>query len=211
MGKFELPDQIEKDLAWLRKYLVGETDFMPPNLKKKWHLLNFIDDQLRDFATADEIIASIEVKYGKRISKATGYRYIQQAKRVFKTIDISEKDYDKRILNEMLLASIKKAFDSKDYVAVDRMYRTYWKANDLGKLDAIDQRERPAAYQLIINNNQSYDLLNMNLLNDPARNNLINEIRKQMLPPALEDLLNAGKTNKAEPSASGSDNKPEEE
>lgn len=209
MAKFEFQDTVKKDLDWLRKYLLGDTTFMPENLKSKWAILNFVDDQLRAFANADEIRKAIEVKYKKKISKATCYRFIQQAKYLFKTINVTEKEYDKRILNETLLSAMKKAYAANDFVAVDRIYRTYWKANDLSNVDDTDAREVVSTYKLIINNNQQYNLLNLTELNDIARNNLITEVRQSMLPPSLEELKNAGKKDNTEPTAGGSDNQPE--
>ena len=192
-GQYEFPDNVLKKLEYLRKVVIGKEKFMPGQLSKYFQVLNYVDDQLRAFCSAEEIIEALEIKFDRKVSKATAYRWIQQAKFLFKTIDPLEKDYDKRVLNEMLKKQIKAADSKGDYLAVDRLIRTYWKANKLDELTEFDEGSEKNIYQLIINNANGSDLVvdidEIYKLNSNFKNELVQKARLNLLPPSLNDII----------------------
>jgi hypothetical protein len=84
----------------VRAFKTDAIDQLPPKLQEELSRWSMADDLLRQYKDSKTILGILQAKF--KISLATAYRDIENAKRLFGTLNVSDKDYYQAVYAEEL-------------------------------------------------------------------------------------------------------------
>lgn len=163
---------LEKICAYLQTKGAKE---LSKSLENRLDKIDFVDNLIRNGNSPKQVLVYLQKRFkDEKISRATAYRYIADAKYVYGTINRESKDYWRGVLIDLILETRRLARKEKDYKTMSSCESNLFRALGLDKEDQdlpqLDKIQPPV---------QLYQI-----------NNIFIEKYKHLLPP---DVLKAAK------------------
>jgi len=147
-----IPGAKLEQLDILIQFITGNTKNLSKKQRSLLNIISFIDDQIRDNRTTEDIKQEIEFKYNKHVSSATLYRYIGYAKYVFGSSRTIDKRYELFRLFELSNKVISLASTATDYKYLGEHIVRHLKILAQIESEQSNLPEPPKVFQIIVQN-----------------------------------------------------------
>jgi hypothetical protein len=105
-------------------------------LEKRLDKIDFVDNLIRNGRSPKQVLVFLQKRFkDEKISRATAYRYIADAKYVYGTINRESKDYWRGVLIDLILETRRLSKAEKDYKTMASCEANLFKALGLDKDD----------------------------------------------------------------------------
>lgn len=129
--------QVDTSLDKICAYLqTSGKKTLSPALQERLDKIDFVDNLIRNGRSPKEVAAILPRRYpDEKISRATAYRYIADARYVFGSISRNDKEYWRSVLVDLILETRKKARQDNDLKTMAACEANLYKALALDKED----------------------------------------------------------------------------
>jgi hypothetical protein len=117
LDKFQDPDEVNKIIEYVQ---TRDESLLTEKMVEKLERVGLADDLIRKYGSRRRVIELMRVKYPE-LSEASLIRDFYDAKKVFNTKSLQEKEYDRELWYQWALEMAMKALNALDFHAFEKM------------------------------------------------------------------------------------------